>query len=64
MPSRVGGSQVLLGSDAPFAIGDPDPVRTVRTADLTQAKQAVCGGNARRIMSHSTKPESARRRSR
>jgi aminocarboxymuconate-semialdehyde decarboxylase len=44
---RVGAGQVLLGSDAPFPIADPDPVRTIRSADLS-AKVAggICRDNA------------------
>jgi aminocarboxymuconate-semialdehyde decarboxylase len=47
---RVGPDRVLLGSDAPFAIGDPDPVGTLRGCDLPpETMRAVCGGNARRL---------------
>jgi|HubBroStandDraft_2_1064218.scaffolds.fasta_scaffold42155_2 aminocarboxymuconate-semialdehyde decarboxylase len=43
----VGASRVLLGSDYPFAIGDPAPVATVRAAGLSEADTAaVLGGNA------------------
>jgi len=31
---RVGGDRVVLGSDYPFPMGDPEPVTTVRKADL------------------------------
>lgn len=33
----VGAHRVLLGSDYPFALGDPDPVGTVRAAGLSDA---------------------------
>ncbi len=47
---RVGGDRVLLGSDAPFPIGDPHPVRTVRASGLAPAVQdAICCGNARAL---------------
>jgi aminocarboxymuconate-semialdehyde decarboxylase len=42
----VGSGHVLLGSDYPFALGDPDPVGTVRAAGLAEATEAVLGGNA------------------
>jgi aminocarboxymuconate-semialdehyde decarboxylase len=41
---------VLLGSDYPFALGDPAPVETVRAAGLSEADTAaVLGGNAARL---------------
>ena len=44
---RVGADRVVLGSDYPFPMGDPDPVRTVREAGLSEdAANAVLGGNA------------------
>jgi aminocarboxymuconate-semialdehyde decarboxylase len=47
----VGADQVLLGSDYPFAMADPDPVGTVRTAGLSdEAQAAVLGGNAERLV--------------
>jgi aminocarboxymuconate-semialdehyde decarboxylase len=47
---RVGASQVLLGSDAPFPIADPDPVGTVRAADLSDAvKRGICCDNAQAL---------------
>lgn len=49
--SRVGASQVLVGSDYPFEIGDPDPVSTVERLDLDQlARQAILGGNAAALL--------------
>jgi aminocarboxymuconate-semialdehyde decarboxylase len=45
----VGPDRVLLGSDYPFDMADPDPVATVRAAGLaSDAEQAVLGGNALR----------------
>ena len=47
---RVGAGQVLLGSDAPFPIADPDPVGTVRAADLSaETKRGICCDNARAL---------------
>ncbi len=47
---RVGADRVLLGSDAPFPIGDPHPVRTVRATRLPAGVQdAICAGNARAL---------------
>jgi aminocarboxymuconate-semialdehyde decarboxylase len=43
----VGAGHVLLGSDYPFALGDPDPVGTVRAAGLSDADtDAIVAGNA------------------
>lgn len=43
----VGAGHVLLGSDYPFALGDPAPVATVRAAGLSAADtDAVLNGNA------------------
>jgi len=47
----VGADRVLLGSDYPFDMGDPDPVQTVRAAGLADAAQAaVLAGNAERLL--------------
>lgn len=44
---RVGWDRVLLGTDAPFPIGDPDPVGTIRAADLSShVESAICRENA------------------
>jgi aminocarboxymuconate-semialdehyde decarboxylase len=49
--TRVGSSQVVLGSDYPFEIGDLDPVRTVRALDLDKhAQEAILGGNAATLL--------------
>jgi len=43
----VGHDRVMLGSDHPFWMGDPDPLRVVRDADLDPATQvAIFGENA------------------
>lgn len=47
---RVGVSQVLLGSDIPFPIGDPDPVRSVLGTDLNESEMFdICCNNAMRL---------------
>ncbi|MEV6845050.1 amidohydrolase family protein [Actinoplanes sp. NPDC051411] len=47
LASVAGADRVLLGSDHPFPLGDPDPVGTVRSAGLgEEATAAVLGGNA------------------
>jgi aminocarboxymuconate-semialdehyde decarboxylase len=47
----AGADRVLLGSDHPFDMGDPDPVATVRAAGLDPAAEAaILGGNAERLL--------------
>jgi aminocarboxymuconate-semialdehyde decarboxylase len=47
----VGAERVLLGSDYPFDMADPDPVGTVRAAALgPEAESAVLYGNAARLL--------------
>ena len=46
----VGHDRVLLGSDHPFWMGDPDPCRVVRDARLAaDTEAAILGGNAARL---------------
>jgi aminocarboxymuconate-semialdehyde decarboxylase len=46
----AGADKIMLGSDYPFGIGDPEPVRIVDETPLTQAERdAILGGNAARI---------------
>jgi aminocarboxymuconate-semialdehyde decarboxylase len=48
---RVGASQILMGSDWPFSIGDLDPVATVDKLDLEPAaRAAILGGNAAALL--------------
>ena len=48
--SVVGEDRVLLGSDHPFWLGDPEPTRLVRAAGLSETAQtAILGGNASRL---------------
>jgi aminocarboxymuconate-semialdehyde decarboxylase len=47
----VGAGRVLLGSDYPFDMADPDPVGTVRSLTLAAGEEeAVLGGNAARLL--------------
>ena len=46
-----GASQVCVGSDYPFNMGDPDPVGTLEKAGLRgEALAAITAGNARRFL--------------
>jgi aminocarboxymuconate-semialdehyde decarboxylase len=46
----VGPDRVVLGSDHPFWMGDPDPCRVVREAGLAAGEEAaILGGNAARL---------------
>jgi aminocarboxymuconate-semialdehyde decarboxylase len=47
----AGPERVLLGSDYPFDMADPDPVATVRSLELgAEAEGAVLAGNAERLL--------------
>jgi aminocarboxymuconate-semialdehyde decarboxylase len=47
----VGADHVLLGSDYPFDMADPDPVGMVRAAGLSaRDEESVLSGNAERLM--------------
>ena len=50
--SLYGASQLLLGTDYPYDMGEPDAVGFVtRTPSLSDGqKQAICGGNAMRLL--------------
>ena len=46
----AGADRVMLGSDYPFGIGDPDPCGVVDRTKLTAAERAaILGGNAARV---------------
>ena len=48
----AGPDRILLGSDYPFDMADPDPVATVRSLRLApEAERAILGGNADRLLS-------------
>jgi aminocarboxymuconate-semialdehyde decarboxylase len=50
LASAAGDGHVLLGSDYPFPLGDPDPAGTLRSAGLgASVTAAVLGGNAARL---------------
>jgi aminocarboxymuconate-semialdehyde decarboxylase len=52
----VGADRVLLGSDHPFWLGDPEPLRVVREAGLSAGAQAaILGDNAARLFRLSTR---------
>jgi aminocarboxymuconate-semialdehyde decarboxylase len=49
---ELGADRVVLGSDYPFDMGDPDPLGTLEAAGLDAAtRAAVEGGNAARLLS-------------
>jgi aminocarboxymuconate-semialdehyde decarboxylase len=55
----VGPERVLLGTDYPFALGDPDPVGSVASAGLAPAAAAaVLGGNIAGLISRSERVRS------
>src|SRR5262249_23748958 len=46
----VGADRIVLGSDHPFWMGDPEPLRVVREAGLgADAETAIAGANAARL---------------
>ncbi|MBV8120223.1 MAG: amidohydrolase family protein, partial [Alphaproteobacteria bacterium] len=46
----VGADKIMLGSDYPFGIGDPEPRRVLDDTALTEAeRQAILGETAARI---------------
>jgi aminocarboxymuconate-semialdehyde decarboxylase len=48
---RVGADRVVMGSDYPFPMGDPEPVAAVRKAGFDEdATRAILGGNAHRAL--------------
>lgn len=48
--SEAGPDHVLLGSDCPFGIGDPDPTRVVEKANISaEAREQILNGNAKRL---------------
>ena len=47
---KAGVGKVMLGSDAPFPIGDPEPLKVFNGAKLTDAeKQQILSGNAQQV---------------
>jgi aminocarboxymuconate-semialdehyde decarboxylase len=48
---RFGASQILVGSDYPFVMGDADPVGSLDRVKLDNATNAaISAGNARRFL--------------
>ena len=51
LAEEVGAESVLLGSDYPFDMGDPDPVGTLRASRLDASVEAmILRGNAERLL--------------
>ena len=49
--ATFGASQIMVGSDYPFALGDPQPVKTLEASLLDAATlAAISSGNARRFL--------------
>jgi aminocarboxymuconate-semialdehyde decarboxylase len=47
----VGVDRVMLGTDYPFDMADPDPVESVRACGLgAEAEEAILAGNAERLL--------------
>ncbi len=58
--SEVGADHVMLGSDCPFAIGDPNPTRVVLEASLpAEAKEQILSRNALRLFGIDAESSSA-----
>ncbi|HET7160896.1 MAG TPA: amidohydrolase family protein, partial [Burkholderiales bacterium] len=50
LAQKVGTARVMLGSDAPFPIGDPEPRKVIADADFTDAqKQDMLSGTAQSV---------------
>ena len=48
---RFGSSQILVGSDYPFVMGEPDPVGALERVRLdNDSHYAISAGNARRFL--------------
>ena len=47
---KAGADRIMLGSDAPFPMGDPEPMKVVEASNLTaEEKSAVLGATARKV---------------
>ncbi|MEO7725901.1 MAG: amidohydrolase family protein, partial [Burkholderiales bacterium] len=47
---KAGNERVMLGSDAPFPMGDPEPLKVVNEAHLDAAqKEKILGGTAQQV---------------
>ena len=50
LAKKAGTERIMLGSDHPFPIGDPEPTRVVKAAQFSEGDRTkVLGGNAKRI---------------
>ena len=59
---RAGAGRVMLGSDAPFPIGDPEPVKVIRNADFTGAqKGGMLGETAQQVFRIRSDSQTGRR---
>jgi aminocarboxymuconate-semialdehyde decarboxylase len=55
--ASMGASQVLVGTDFPFGLGDGDPVASLQAAGFDEATMAaLLHGNARRFLNLETRP--------
>lgn len=62
LAERVGPERVVLGSDYPFPMGDPEPVATVRKAGFdADVERAILGDNARLALGSTLKGRRAAR---
>ena len=50
LADMVGADRLVMGSDYPFDMNDPDPVGSVRAALPAEAQAAVTGGTAARLL--------------
>ena len=47
---KAGSGRVMLGSDAPFPIGDPEPTKVVHAAHFSDGERAkILGATAQRV---------------
>ena len=50
LAKKAGADRVMLGSDHPFPIGDPEPTKVVETAQFSDVDRAkILGSTARRV---------------
>jgi aminocarboxymuconate-semialdehyde decarboxylase len=59
LADMVGADRLVMGSDYPFDMNDPDPVASVRAALPEQVQAAVTGGTAARLLGLDRKAEAA-----
>ena len=50
LAGKTGPGRIMLGSDMPFPIGDPEPQKVVRAAQLPESeRQAILGRTAQGV---------------